>query len=48
MRFLISTPESLHHQLMEISRTRGQTLSGMIRDILWDWVKKERENERMA
>lgn len=45
MRFLISVPEELHEMLKQRSKSRGQTLSGLIREILWEWVKKE-ENGR--
>ena len=40
MRFLISAPESLHKILKEIAQRKGQTLAGLIREILWDWVKQ--------
>ena len=45
MRFLISVPEELHSSLREISRARGQTLAGLIRGILWDWVKANKEGK---
>lgn len=41
MRFLISIPEQLHAKLKAASKCRGQTLTGMIREILWDWDAKE-------
>ena len=40
MRFLISAPNELHQRLKAISQARGQTLNGLIREILWDWLKK--------
>lgn len=43
MRFLISVPEILHKALKEESKHRGQTLTGMIRGILWDWIQEQRE-----
>lgn len=43
MRFLISVPEILHKALKEESKHRGQTLTGMIRGILWDWIQAQRE-----
>lgn len=41
MRFLISVPETLHDRLKQESQRRGQTLSGLIREILWAWVESE-------
>ena len=46
MRFLISTPDELHRKLKTISRAYGQTLTGLIRDILWSWVKAEEKETR--
>lgn len=43
MRFLISVPEHLHEALRNESRQRGQTLTGLIRTILWDWLKSNEE-----
>ena len=43
MRFLINVPETLHKALKEESKHRGQTLTGMIRGILWDWIQEQRE-----
>lgn len=40
MRFLISVPISLHEMLKAASQRRGQTLTGLIREILWAWVLK--------
>lgn len=40
-RFLISTTDELHKALQEHAKSQGQTLSGMIRQILWDWVEKQ-------
>lgn len=39
MRFLINIPEELREQLKQESKRRGQTLTGLIREILWDWVR---------
>lgn len=47
MRFLISAPESLHKDLKEVAQEKGQTLAGLIREILWDWVKQN-ENKSVG
>lgn len=39
-RFLISTTEEMRDKLKILAEERGQTLSGLIRQILWDWVKQ--------
>lgn len=46
MRFLINVPETLHERLKQASRRRGQTLTGLIREILWAWVESETSEER--
>lgn len=43
VRFLINVPEDLRNLLRTESKKRGQTLTGLIREILWDWVKKNEE-----
>lgn len=40
MRFLISVPDNLHEMLKAESMRRGQTLAGLIREILWAWVQE--------
>lgn len=45
MRFLVSMPEELHGALRAAARKRGQTLSGFIRDTLWDWLREYTEKE---
>ena len=42
MRFLLNIPEELKTSLREIAKERGLTLNGLIRNILWDWLEKER------
>ena len=42
MRFLLNIPEELKTSLREIAKKRGLTLNGLIRNILWDWLEKER------
>lgn len=41
MRFLVSMPEHLHEELKQISRARGQTLAGLVREIIWQWLRAE-------
>lgn len=41
VRFLINLPEDLRDDLRTMARPRGQTLNGLIRQILWEWIKKE-------
>lgn len=40
VRFLINIPEDLRDTLRSIATPRGQTLNGLIRQILWDWAKQ--------
>lgn len=40
VRFLISTTEEMWGDLKASAEQRGQTLSGLIRQILWDWAKQ--------
>lgn len=46
MRFLISVPEELHNALRCESTKRGQTLTGLIRGILWDWLLSQRLKDK--
>lgn len=41
VRLLVSMPEGLKAKLKEKAKPRGQTLSGLIREILWDWIEKK-------
>ncbi len=45
IRFLVSVPDGLHRGLKRAAKDRGQTLSGLLREILWDWMK---ENQSRA
>lgn len=45
-RFLISTTESLQHDLKLAAESRGQTLTGLIRQILYDWAKQNAAQEK--
>ncbi len=46
VRFLINIPETLKSRLQQISRAQGCTLNGLIRQILWDWVKRAQWEEQ--
>lgn len=39
VRFLVNVPKELHRCLKEVAMAQGQTLNGLIRQILWDWLK---------
>ncbi len=39
IRFLISTSEEMHNILKLEAKPRGQTLNGLIRQILWEWAE---------
>lgn len=41
VRFLISTTEELREELKNVADRQGQTLCGLVRQILWEWVKRE-------
>ncbi|MEG0693486.1 MAG: hypothetical protein RR444_10465 [Oscillospiraceae bacterium] len=43
VRFLINVPEETHNDLKKVAKPRGQTLNGLIRQILWDWLKKNKD-----
>jgi len=45
VRFLVSTQEEQKKALKEAAEKRGQTLNGLIRQILWDWLLTERRNK---
>ena len=44
IRFLINIPDSLHRKLKIEALAKGQTLTGFIRSILWDWVERNEES----
>lgn len=48
MRFLINVPDNLHAALKSESIQRGQTLTGLVRGILWDWLKANVKPERKS
>ncbi len=41
IRFLINIPEDFRSDLRSFAKSRGQTLNGLIRQILWDWLNKQ-------
>ncbi len=45
VRFLISTTEEMHTGFKRAADQRGQTLSGLIRQILWDWWEAHRTEQ---
>lgn len=46
VRFLISMTEELRNTLKSVADRRGQTLCGLIRQILWEWVENRKQEER--
>lgn len=40
-RFLLNVPNDLHQRLSALARKRGQTLNGLVRQILWDWLTEK-------
>ena len=45
VRFLISMTEELRNTLKSVANQRGQTLCGLIRQILWEWVENRKQEE---
>lgn len=41
VRVLVNVPAELHGILKEAARAYGQTLNGLIRQILWDWAERQ-------
>ena len=46
VRFLISMTEELRNTLKSVADQRGQTLCGLIRQILWEWTESRKREER--
>lgn len=40
MRFLVSLPDAFHRELRAVAQSKGQTLNGLVRQILWDWADR--------
>lgn len=45
VRFLINIREDMRDDLRDMAQLRGQTLNGLIRQILWDWLKQQEKAE---
>jgi predicted HicB family RNase H-like nuclease len=41
IRFLVNIPVELHRMLKKEAIAYGQTLNGLIRQILWDWAERQ-------
>lgn len=41
VRFLLSVPEELHSILKTEAAAQGYTLNGIVRQILWEWAKRQ-------
>lgn len=37
-KFMLSVPDELHENLKTWAKTKGQTLNGLARQILWEWA----------
>ena len=46
VRFLISITTEMHDILKFSAKQRGQTLCGLIRQILWEWIENRKREER--
>lgn len=46
VRYLISTTEELHGALKIAAQSRGQTLTGLIRQILWEWIREQKQDDQ--
>lgn len=42
VRFLISLPEDKRDELKSMADARGQTLTALIRQIIWDWLERRK------
>ena len=40
VRFLISVPTALRDELKKVAREGGYTMTWLIRQILWEWVRE--------
>lgn len=38
---LIRMPEELKERLQEVATAKGMTLTGLVLNVLWDWMQKE-------
>lgn len=44
IRFLINVPVELHERLRALAKARGQTLNGLVRQVLWEWAERNAES----
>ena len=42
IRSTLRLPEALHKELLAIANEQGSTLNGMVKQILWDWLKRNK------
>ncbi len=42
VRFLIAIPEVLHNEIKAMAQAKGQTVTGLIRQILWEWKEQQK------
>lgn len=42
IRSTLRLPEALHQELLAIADEQGSTLNGMVKQILWDWLKRNK------
>lgn len=47
IRFVLNAPEELHQKLKEEAARQGQTLNGLVRQILWDWDKTDEKKREV-
>ena len=48
VRFLVNVPDELHKILKAFAKEQGQTLNGLIRQILWQYVEDNKETGKEA
>lgn len=44
VRFLINVPDDLHRIMKEAAAKQGDTLNGLIRQILWNWYDAQQKS----
>lgn len=48
VRFLVNVPDELHMILKENAKAQGQTLNGLMRQILWNWAERNSRDQKGA
>ena len=43
MRCTLRLPAELHRELFSIAQDQGWTLNGLIKKILWDWLREQQK-----